>query len=192
MDLAIIGAGAAAVGLLDALDPSDVRSVTVFDPAPLPWRGRPYRPDLDSVLVNAPPEIMSIRFGDRDHYARWLGERGPAGTYLDERLGAPVPPRAVYGRYLVETAEAALARFARTEVVQAAVSGVSLEARSVVRTSDGHRHIVDHVVLCVGGGAPRTSTGWRARPVSSRTRTRWSRHWMGSRPAVTSPSSAGA
>ncbi|WP_021593824.1 FAD/NAD(P)-binding protein [Actinomadura welshii] len=164
MDLAIIGAGAAAVGLLDALDPSDVRSVTVFDPAPLPWRGRPYRPDLDSVLVNAPPEIMSIRFGDRDHYARWLGERAPAGTYLDERLGAPAPPRAVYGRYLVDTAEAALARFARTEVVQAAVTGVSLEARPVVRTSDGRRHIVDHVLLCVGGGTPPDLYGLAGAP----------------------------
>jgi uncharacterized NAD(P)/FAD-binding protein YdhS len=164
MDLAIIGAGAAAVGLLDALDPSDVRSVTVFDPAPRPWRGRPYQPDLDSVLVNAPPQIMSIRFGDRDHYARWLDERAPAGAYTDERLGSPIPPRAVYGRYLADTAEAALARFARTDLVQAAVTGLSLDARPAVHTSDGRRYTADHVVLCVGGGAPPDPYGLAGAP----------------------------
>ncbi|GAA4338749.1 FAD/NAD(P)-binding domain-containing protein [Actinomadura luteofluorescens] len=164
MDIAIIGAGAAAVALLDALDPSDIRSVTVFDPATPPWHGRPYQPDLDSVLVNAPPEIMSIRWGDREHYARWLDGDAPAGTHLDERLGRPIPPRAVYGRYLVDTAEAALARFARTEVVDAAVTGVSLADRPTVRTADGRRYTADRVVLCVGGGAPRDGYGLAGAP----------------------------
>ncbi|TDD76194.1 hypothetical protein E1293_27345 [Actinomadura darangshiensis] len=154
MDIAIIGAGAAAVALLDALDPSDVGSVTVLDPSEPPWRGRPYRADLDSVLVNAPPEIMSIRSGDREHYARWLDGHAPPGAYSDERLGRPIPPRAVYGRYLADTAEAALARFARAEIVQAAVTGVSLEGRPAVRTADGRRYTADKVVLCVGGGTP--------------------------------------
>ncbi|MEU8124501.1 FAD/NAD(P)-binding protein [Spirillospora sp. NPDC049024] len=164
MDIAIIGAGAAAVALLDALDPSDIRSVTVFDPSTTPWRGRPYQPDLDSVLVNAPPEIMSIRFGDREHYARWLDGDAPAGTHSDERLGRPIPPRAVYGRYLADTAEAALARFARTEVVDAAVTGVSLAGRPSVRTADGRRYTADQVVLCVGGGAPLDGYGLAGAP----------------------------
>lgn len=164
MDIAIIGAGAAAVALLDALDPSDIRSVTVFDPSTPPWRGRPYRPDLDSVLVNAPPEIMSIRSGDREHYARWLEGNAPAGAHADERLGRPIPPRAVYGRYLADTAEAALARFGRTEIVDVAVTGVSLAGRPAVRTADGRRYTADRVVLCVGGGAPRDGYGAAGTP----------------------------
>ncbi|MFA1548877.1 FAD/NAD(P)-binding protein [Actinomadura chokoriensis] len=162
MDIAIIGAGAAAVALLDALDPSDVRSVTVFDPSESPWRGRPYRPDLDSVLVNVPPQIMSIRFGDREHYARWLD--GQAGVHIDERLGAPVPPRAFYGRYLEDTAEAALARFAKSEVVPSVVTGVSLDGRPTVRTADGRTRTADRVVLCVGGGAPHDLYGLAGAP----------------------------
>ncbi|TYK50408.1 FAD/NAD(P)-binding protein [Actinomadura decatromicini] len=162
MDIAIVGAGAAAVGLLDALDPSVVTSVTVFEPASTPWRGRAYQPDLDSVLVNAPPEIMSIRSGDRGHYARWLGVR--CAGFADERLGRPVPPRAVYGRYLADTAEAALARFARTELVRAAVTGVSLGERLSVRTEDGRVHGADQVVLCVGGGTPLDHYGLAGAP----------------------------
>ncbi|OLT32566.1 hypothetical protein BJF79_08380 [Actinomadura sp. CNU-125] len=151
MEIAIIGAGAAAVGLLDSLDPAAVESVTVYDPAPLPWRGRPYGPDLESVRVNVPPEIMSIRAGDVEHYAKWLGD---TGEYDDERLGRPVPPRAVYGRYLEETAAAALGRFARTDVVRAAVTGLGLGApgeRVTVETAGGRR-AADAAVLCVGGG----------------------------------------
>ncbi|MFV2172601.1 FAD/NAD(P)-binding protein [Actinomadura sp. LOL_016] len=163
MEIAIIGAGAAAVGLLDSLDPSAVESVTVYDPAPLPWRGRPYRPDLASVRVNVPPEIMSIRAGDLEHYGTWLG-----GTdeYDDERLGRPVPPRAVYGRYLEDTAAAALARFARTEVVRAAVTGLALGApgeRIVVETAEGRR-AADAAVLCVGGGAAPDPYGLTGAP----------------------------
>ncbi|MFI0480449.1 FAD/NAD(P)-binding protein [Actinomadura sp. 9N215] len=152
MELAIIGAGAAAVGLLDALDPAAATSVTVFDPAPEPWRGRPYQADLDSVLVNAPPAIMSIRFDDRDHYARWLD--GGTVDYTDERLGHPIPPRAVYGGYLADTAEAALARFDRAEVIRTAVTAISLDERPTVHTADARLHTADRVVLCVGGGTP--------------------------------------
>ncbi|MFI0410496.1 FAD/NAD(P)-binding protein [Actinomadura sp. 3N508] len=165
MEIAIIGAGAAAVGLLDALDPATVTSVTVFDPAPVPWRGRPYQDDLDSVLVNAPPEIMSIRFGDRDHYAGWLREHdASAGAYADERLGRPIPPRAVYGRYLEDTAEAAVARFDRTAVIQAAVTGVFMGERLAVQTADGRLHTADQVVVCVGGGTPLDHYGLAGAP----------------------------
>lgn len=162
MDIAIIGAGAAAVALLDALDPSDLRSVTVFDPSASPWRGRPYQPDLDSVLVNAPPEIMSIRFGDREHYAHWLD--GQPRVYTDRRLGRPIPPRAVYGRYLADTAEAALARFTGAEVVRSAVTGVSLDGRPAVRTADGRTRTADQVVLCVGGATSRDLYGLAGAP----------------------------
>ncbi|RSN39321.1 FAD/NAD(P)-binding protein, partial [Actinomadura sp. WAC 06369] len=151
------------VGLLDSLDPAAVESVTVYDPAPLPWRGRPYGPDLESVRVNVPPEIMSIRAGDPEHYGKWLG-----GTdeHDDPWLGRPVPPRAVYGRYLEDTAAEALARFARADVVRAAVTGLRLGApgdRVTVETAGGSR-TADAAVLCVGGGTPPDLYGLAGAP----------------------------
>ncbi|GAA4533703.1 MULTISPECIES: FAD/NAD(P)-binding protein [Nonomuraea] len=169
MRIAIIGGGAAAVGLVDALAVGEAGSaageVTVFEPSPHLWRGRPYGPDLDSVLVNVPPVIMSIRYLDAGHYASWLGPER-AATHLDELLGQPLVPRALYGSYLADTAEAALAalrgrgwrtRVAAARVVAAARSGGGAGLR--VRTEDGHEHPADQVVLCVGGGTPQDHYG---------------------------------
>ncbi|MFI6681341.1 FAD/NAD(P)-binding protein [Kribbella sp. NPDC050470] len=166
MEIAIVGGGAAAVGLLDALAarPGDqgrgrsgAGTVSVFEPSPQLWRGRPYGPDLESVLVNAPPAIMSIRSGDFGHYAAWLGNRG--AEHLDQLLGQPLVPRAVYGEYLADTAEKAIAALGEqgwlVRVVPARVTEVRrTEARLVVRTQDGHEHPATQVALCVGGGTP--------------------------------------
>ncbi|MFC5747359.1 FAD/NAD(P)-binding protein [Actinomadura rugatobispora] len=162
MEIGIIGAGAAAVGLLDALPPGTAEAVTVFDPARLPWRGRPYQPDLDSVRVNVTPEISSIRFRDGGHYVRWLGERG--AVHMDRLLGRPLVPRGVFGGYLEDTARAALTKFGRARVVRAAVTGVSAGERLTLTTGDGRRHEVDRVVLCVGGGAPLDHYGLTGTP----------------------------
>ncbi|ALO05883.1 Putative pyridine nucleotide-disulfide oxidoreductase [Streptomyces venezuelae] len=164
MDIAIIGAGAAAVGLLDRLAATadSPGTITVFEPSPHLWRGRPYGPDLDTVLVNAPPAIMSIRHLDFGHYAAWLGTRGPA--HLDERLGRPLVPRALYGEYLAHTAETALATLRevgrRVRVVTARVVGVARSgANWSLRTEDGRGYEADHVALCVGGGTPQDHYG---------------------------------
>jgi uncharacterized NAD(P)/FAD-binding protein YdhS len=163
-DIAIVGAGAAAVGLLDALAATtgNPGGITVFEPSPHLWRGRPYGPDLDTVLVNAPPAIMSIRHLDFGHYASWLGARGAA--HLDELLGQPLVPRALYGEYLAHTAETALATLRedgrRVRVVAARVTGVARAgARLSLRTEDGRGHDADHVALCVGGGMPQDHYG---------------------------------
>ncbi|MET9343179.1 FAD/NAD(P)-binding protein [Nonomuraea sp. NPDC003804] len=174
MRIAIIGAGAAAVGLLDALAVSEAGmgagEVTVFEPSAYLWRGRPYGPDLDSVLVNAPPAIMSIRHLDSGHYASWLGPER-AAAHLDDLLGQPLVPRALYGEYLADTAEAALAalreRGWRTRVVAARVVAAARRAgglRLTLRTEDGHDHPVDRVVLCVGGGMPQDHYGLGGAP----------------------------
>ncbi|WP_232835586.1 FAD/NAD(P)-binding protein [Actinocorallia populi] len=164
MDIAIIGAGAAAVGLLDALAATagGPGGITVFEPSPHLWRGRPYGPDLDSVRVNAPPAIMSIRHSDPGHYAAWLGTRG-AG-HLDELLGQPLVPRALYGEYLAHTGETALAALResgwRVRVVASHVTGAARSGdRWSLRTEDGRGHDADHVVLCVGGGTPQDHYG---------------------------------
>ncbi|MGI5291145.1 FAD/NAD(P)-binding protein [Nonomuraea polychroma] len=172
MRIAIIGAGAAAVGLLDSLAVSEAGTgeVTVFEPSAYLWRGRSYGPDLDSVLVNAPPAIMSIRHLDSGHYASWLGPER-AAAHLDDLLGQPLVPRALYGAYLADTAEAALAalreRGWRTRVVAARVVAVARSGaglRLALRTEDGHDHPADRVVLCVGGGRPQDHYGLGGAP----------------------------
>ncbi|MFB4273710.1 FAD/NAD(P)-binding protein [Nonomuraea sp. MTCD27] len=169
MDIAIVGGGAAAVALLDQLAATAPGSggVTVFEPSAHLWRGRAYAPDLDSVLVNSPPALMSIRPGDFGHYAAWLGERGPA--HLDALLGQPLVPRAVYGGYLARTAETALAtlrgRGWHVDVVPARVTALAGSGeRPVLRTEDGQAREADHVVLCVGAGTPEDLYGLGGAP----------------------------
>lgn len=164
MDIAIVGAGAAAVAFLDSMAHSAAEpgSVTVYEPSARLWRGRPYQPDLDTVLVNTPPSHMSIRHGDFGHYADWLGARGAA--HLDELFGQPLVPRALYGDYLEHTAEKALAalreRGWRVGVVGSRVTATARAgSRLVLSTEDGGRSEVDRVVLCVGGGKPRDHHG---------------------------------
>lgn len=179
MDIAIIGGGAAAVGLLDALaataDAGEPGTITVFEPSLRLWRGRAYGPDLDSVLVNTPPAIMSIRSGDFGHYAAWLGERGTDHT--DELLGQPLVPRALYGEYLVHSAEKAVAALGeqgrQVRVVAGHVTDVVRSgARLLLRTDDAHdgtgpsthEYEATHVVLCVGGGTPPDLYGLAGAP----------------------------
>ncbi|WP_064745259.1 FAD/NAD(P)-binding protein [Pseudonocardia acaciae] len=167
--IGVIGAGAAAAGLLDALasNAGTDGAVTVFEPSANLWRGRPYAPDLDSVLVNAPPAIMSIRHGDHGHYTAWLGARGD--EHLDPGMGTPLVPRAFYGEYLEHTAEKAVAalreRGWRVQVVPSAVLAAAPTAgRLALRTADGREHLVDRVALCVGGGTPHDHYGLAGAP----------------------------
>lgn len=183
MDIAIVGGGAAAVGLLDSLaateggtteggtDGTDGSrgsgTVTVFEPSPHLWRGRPYGPDLDVVLVNTPPALMSVRGGDFGHYAAWLGERG--ADHLDPLLGQPLVPRALYGDYLAHTAEKAMAALGeqgwQVRAVAARVTGVVPAGDGlVVRTEDAQEFRATRVALCVGGGAPPDPYGLAGRP----------------------------
>ena len=69
MEIGLIGGGAATVCIIDALANAGLPAggLTVFEPAPALWRGRPYQSDLDVVRVNAPPEDMSVRDGDVKH-----------------------------------------------------------------------------------------------------------------------------
>ncbi|MFB4304146.1 FAD/NAD(P)-binding protein [Actinomadura sp. NTSP31] len=165
MDIAIVGGGAAAVALLDALAATEgnaavggTGTITVFEPSPHLWRGRPYGPDLDAVLVNTPPALMSARAGDFGHFAAWLGKRG--AEHLDPLLGQPLIPRALYGEYLVHSAEKAVAALAEQDrpvrVVAARVTDAVVRSgtRLVLRTDDGHEYEADRVALCTGGGTP--------------------------------------
>ncbi|MGW4843233.1 FAD/NAD(P)-binding protein [Nocardia brasiliensis] len=171
MDLGIIGAGAAAVALLDALAATSgtAGSITVFDGSTAVWRGRPYQADVEAVRVNAPPALMSVRATDRAHYERWLQGRHEATRYFDEGLGQPLVPRGMYGEYLEQTARSAIDRLRRrgwrVSVVNARVVGFSRPAggRALLHTATGD-HLVDRAVLSVGSGRPRDHYGLTGAP----------------------------
>ncbi|MEW2457320.1 FAD/NAD(P)-binding protein [Streptomyces albus] len=163
MRIGIVGAGASAVCVIDALAQSGTcdGELTVFDPAPQLWRGRAYQRDTAVVLVNSPAEDMSVRQGDDGHYERWLKERD---------ITAPFASRAEYGAYLEETAHRGIAalrgRGWLVSVVPEAVEGALRGAgHLVLRTAGGTAHApFDHVVLAVGGGRPRDHYGLAGRP----------------------------
>lgn len=164
MDIGIIGAGAAGVSLLDALaqqaDRANPGSIVVLEGAPSLWRGRAYQPDLEAVRVNAPPQLMSARFQDPEHYQRWLAGRD---GYVDPLLGVPIVPRTVYGDYLEATAEEAVSRLRehgwRVTVLRDWATGAF-----PLRTAGGATCSVDEVVLSVGGGRPIDHYGLAGSP----------------------------
>ncbi|RLK61815.1 FAD/NAD(P)-binding protein [Actinokineospora cianjurensis] len=164
--IGVVGGGASAVCLLDALAArTDLApgAITVFEPSKHLWRGRPYQPDLDVVRVNATPQDMSVRAGDDHHMADWLAGRnlfeGSRSAYSDPLSGAQFVPRAVYGDYLEQSARAALLALVRrgwrvelvrnrVERAQSTPDGLSMW------TDKGVRHDVDYAVFSVGAGRP--------------------------------------
>lgn len=169
MRIAVVGAGASAVCLLDALASrwETHAAVTVFDPAPAPWRGRPYREDAPVVRLNAPPREMSVRDGDTGHFERWLAARGESAQppdAADPWTGDRFAPRSLYGRYLEDTAADAMgalcSRGVAVELRQVAVTGLlRTTGQVVVRTDDGRLQPFDACVLAVGVGGPADNYG---------------------------------
>ncbi|MFF2391203.1 FAD/NAD(P)-binding protein [Nocardia sp. NPDC058114] len=170
MRIGIIGAGMAAVGLLDALAGADGApgTITVFEGSAALWRGRAYQRDVPAVRVNAPPALMSARASDRGHFQDWLARRPDAVRFLDPGLGQPIVPRAMYGEYLEQSARASIDRLRhdgwRVDVVNDRVTGVAQQQPVVLRTEGGVGYPVDRVVLCVGSGRPRDQYGLTGAP----------------------------
>ncbi|MDS1272597.1 FAD/NAD(P)-binding protein [Lipingzhangella sp. LS1_29] len=167
LSIAIIGGGAAAVCLLDALaQASDLRGrVVVVEPSRKLWRGRPYQEDIHSVRVNIPPKGMSVRHGDTNHFSRWLADRSrntlsdAIAEYDDPYCGVPFVPRTVYGEYLQQCAWEAITALRRrgleVEIVRDTVETILRDDhRTMLWTRGGLTVDVDHAVLCIGRGAP--------------------------------------
>jgi uncharacterized NAD(P)/FAD-binding protein YdhS len=164
--IGVIGGGASAVCLLDALaQQENLRGgqLTVFEPTPRLWRGRAYQPDVDAVRVNAPPADMSVRAGATDHFREWLCAKGfrpdASSPYWDSRAGTVFVPRAVYGDYLEESAMAACSRLMErgwhVELVRDRVEhALSTHNGLVLMATNGYRVHVDHAILCVGANRP--------------------------------------
>ncbi|MER5889149.1 FAD/NAD(P)-binding protein [Streptomyces sp. NPDC001941] len=161
--LAVIGAGAAAVCLLNELTRRDLptASLTVFDPSSLLWRGRAYQPDADCARTNAVPGGMSVRHENPRDFLQWLDVRD---LFTEERDpvhgGLRYPPRPVYGEYLQACAFDALdtlmrrgwdVRVHREQVTHAA----SEDDGILLRTSTARTELFDQVVLAVGGDRPQ-------------------------------------
>lgn len=170
MRIGIIGAGVAAVGLLDGLASADLEpgTITVFEGTPALWRGRAYQHDVPAVRVNAPPGLMSVRANDRGHFERWLTQQPEAVRFLDPGLGQPIVPRAMYGEYLEQSARTSIDRLRRdgwqVSVVNDRVTAIAQEQPVVLRTESGVRYPLDRVVLCVGSGRPRDQYGLTGAP----------------------------
>lgn len=172
--IGIVGGGASAVCLLDALSrsPRVPTAVTVFEPSPHLWRGRAYQPDSPTLRVNAPPEDMSVRFGDPHHFARWTEARslvlGTGSNHVDRLSSIPFMPRAMYGDYLEQSSRAAIMRLARldcpVELIRQGVTGVEDTGKGLLLKSAETGRLVDSVVLCIGNGRPADTYGLAHRP----------------------------
>lgn len=176
ISIGIIGGGAAAVCVLDALvratapqagaEPVRPSRITVFEPGRNLWRGRPYQVDVPTVRVNIPPAGMSIRLSDSGHFERWLAATGtPAGPenpYYDEHCATTFVPRSLYGNYLEDCATEAIRQLrGRGWQVRVVLDRV-VECRpgphgSVLRTGSGHEFDIGYTVLCLGAGGPDDS-----------------------------------
>ncbi|WP_158083251.1 FAD/NAD(P)-binding protein, partial [Streptomyces antioxidans] len=172
MRVAVIGGGASAVTLIDALArsaPGEGVTVSVFEPRPYPGPGRPYGGDAEGALINRPAEAMSVRHTDPGDFCTWLGGLSRAGgfPFVDPR--ARFQPRWLFGRYLrrrLAAATAQLAAAGSTVVVRrATVEDLYCEGgRLVTCTSDGQVQAHDHVVLCLGTPRPADVYGLAGRP----------------------------
>lgn len=197
--IAVVGGGAAAVCLLDALTASTLApgSLTVFEPSPHLWRGRPYQVDTETLTINMVPADMSVRAGDPEHFAYWLAGRDritKSLTVPDPHSGARFIARTIYGEYLEHTAYSAMGRLRRkgwrVDLIGAPVTSAARCAQRVMlQTKDGRARVFDYAVLCVGRGRRRISTVWRGprdisgiriRRSTGFTRSAWAITWRSS------------
>ncbi|WP_316784535.1 FAD/NAD(P)-binding protein [Streptomyces sasae] len=174
ISIGVVGGGAAAVCLVDALARADglPGELVVFEPTPHVWRGRAYQVDTEILRVNATPEDMSVREGDGAHFRRWLATRAGASTTgqdADFRSAAYFPARSLYGAYLEDSARAGLGEL-RRRGWRVSVLGETVTAarrmphQVLLSTGHGRKRCFDHVVLAVGAGGPQDVCGLRGAP----------------------------
>jgi len=175
-DIGLVGGGPSTVSLLDALaqrQDSLPRSVLVLEPAQHLWRGRPYRPDFDTVRVNAPARDMSLRAGDDTHFEQWLAARdlviGLGADDVDPYSGARFVARSVYGDYLEQTARAALIALHHRGWTVDLVRDYAVLARPLpdslgLQTAGSGSTRVGNAVFAVGAGRPPDPYGLTGLP----------------------------
>ncbi|AJT63456.3 hypothetical protein T261_1771 [Streptomyces lydicus] len=159
--IAVIGGGASATAFLVALVKQisaesvvEAPDVVVFEPDGPCGPGFAYRDDTDSALLNRPVSAMSVDYGDRGHFRRWLGQHGPATARTDAG-SALFAPRSSFGRYLADVFATACRDLGNlggsVEVVREPVREVQPTAeRCAVGPERSAPRWVDDVILCLG------------------------------------------
>ena len=152
--VAIIGAGFS--GTLQAINliRHEGPRATLIERAPVAGTGLAYGAAHPSHLLNVRAANMSALPDDPAHLVRWLEARGV------ENAAASFVPRRVYGEYLREMLEDALARYPdRLRLVRGEVEDVTFDADgATLQLSDGTLR-ADAAVLAVGNLPPHDPPG---------------------------------
>lgn len=152
--VAIIGAGFS--GTLQAINliRHEGPRATLIERAPVAGTGLAYGAAHPSHLLNVRAANMSAFPDDPGHLVRWLEARGV------ENAAASFVPRRVYGEYLREMLEQALAEHPeRLRLVHAEVEDVTFDADgATLQLSDGTLR-ADAAVLAVGNLPPHDPPG---------------------------------
>ncbi len=157
--IAIIGGGfagtVAAIKLIDMV--KGPFSLTILDPAQELGRGIAYSTLDHDHLVNGLAKLFGIHQDDPEHLVRWLVEhqtswrwRPPAGRDWADSM----PPRAIYGDYVVSEFAAARRRGqGRVRVTHLRERAVAVEKTAAGRRvifASGHGIDADQIVLATG------------------------------------------
>ncbi len=128
--------------------------ILLFDRAAAFGSGVAYSTPNDKHLLNVRVGNMSAYESRPEHFIKWL-ESCPQASGSEPR--GPFVSRGLYGQYLRATLSACLAAHPASSMIGVDSEVLSLQAgeRSVeLQTSDGARHTVDRVALCVGNFPP--------------------------------------
>lgn len=128
--------------------------VLLFDRAAAFGSGVAYSTPNDKHLLNVRVGNMSAYDSRPEHFIKWL--EGCAQEAGAEPRG-PFVSRGLYGQYLRSTLSECLAAHPASSMVGIDCEVVSLRADETfveLQTSDGTRHKVDRVALCVGNFPP--------------------------------------
>ncbi len=128
--------------------------IFLFDRAAAFGSGVAYSTPNDKHLLNVRVGNMSAYDSRPEHFIKWL-EACPQAS--DAKARGPFVSRGLYGQYLRSTLSACLAAHPASSMIGVDAEVTSLQAgeKSVqLQTSDGARHTVDRVALCVGNFPP--------------------------------------
>lgn len=128
--------------------------IFLFDRAAAFGSGVAYSTPNDRHLLNVRVGNMSAYDSRPEHFIKWL-EACPQAPDAEPR--GPFVSRGLYGQYLRSTLSACLAAHPASSMIGVDSEVTSLQAgeKSVqLQTSDGARHTVDRVALCVGNFPP--------------------------------------
>ncbi|MDL2406873.1 FAD/NAD(P)-binding protein [Rhizobium calliandrae] len=153
----IIGGGfAGALTALKLLDRTEVPlSITVIEPRAELGRGVAYSTTEAVHLVNGAANTFSLYPEDPEHLARWLATNGQAyGWQLPADIGASSPPRYLFGTYVRDELNGAIAKARHGSTVRhlrsSATELVSAPHRIRVTAADGTIIDAEEAVLALG------------------------------------------